>query len=103
MYAVIKTGGKQYQVKEGDVVFIEKIEGENGAEVSFDDVLAVGDDGKFTAGTPIVEGASVKGKVLGQTKGRKIIVFKMKSKKGYRNKNGHRQPYTKVEITKITA
>lgn len=103
MYAVIKTGGKQYQVKEGDVVFIEKIEGENGAEVSFDDVLAVGDDGKFTAGTPIVEGASVKGKVLGQTKGRKIIVFKMKSKKGYRNKNGHRQPYTKVEITKINA
>ena len=103
MYAVIKTGGKQYQVKEGDVVFIEKIEGENGAEVSFDDVLAVGDDGKFTAGTPIVEGASVKGKILGQTKGRKIIVFKMKSKKGYRNKNGHRQPYTKVEITKITA
>ncbi len=103
MYAVIKTGGKQYQVKEGDVVFIEKIEGENGAEVSFDDVLAVGDDGKFTAGTPIVEGASVKGKILGQTKGRKIIVFKMKSKKGYRNKNGHRQPYTKVEITKINA
>ncbi len=103
MYAVIKTGGKQYQVKEGDVVFIEKIEGENGAEVSFDDVLAVGDDGKFTAGTPIVEGASVKGKILGQTKGKKIIVFKMKSKKGYRNKNGHRQPYTKVEITKINA
>lgn len=103
MYAVIKTGGKQYQVKEGDVVFIEKIEGENGAEVSFDDVLAVGDDGKFTPGTPIVEGASVKGKILGQTKGRKIIVFKMKSKKGYRNKNGHRQPYTKVEITKINA
>ncbi len=103
MYAVIKTGGKQYQVKEGDVVFIEKIEGENGAEVSFDDVLAVGDDGKFTAGTPIVEGASVKGKILGQTKGRKIIIFKMKPKKGYRNKNGHRQPYTKVEITKINA
>ena len=101
MYAVIKTGGKQYQVKEGDVVFIEKIEGENGAEVSFDDVLAVGDDGKFTAGTPIVEGASVKGKILGQTKGRKIIIFKMKPKKGYRNKNGHRQPYTKVQIGSI--
>lgn len=103
MYAVIKTGGKQYQVKEGDVVFIEKIEGENGAEVNFDQVLAIGDEGKFTAGTPVVEGASVKGKILGQTKGKKIIVFKMKSKKGYRNKNGHRQPYTKVEITKINA
>lgn len=103
MYAVIKTGGKQYQVKEGDVVFIEKIEGENGAEVNFDQVLAIGDEGKFTVGTPVVEGAGVKGKILGQTKGKKIIVFKMKSKKGYRNKNGHRQPYTKVEITKINA
>ena len=103
MYAVIKTGGKQYQVKEGDVVFIEKIEGENGAEVNFDQVLAIGDEGKFTAGTPVVEGASVSGKILSQTKGKKIIVFKMKPKKGYRNKNGHRQPYTKVEITKINA
>ena len=103
MYAVIKTGGKQYQVKEGDVLFIEKIEGENGAEIKFDEVLAIGDDGKFTAGTPFVEGASVNAKILSQTKGKKIIVFKMKPKKGYRNKNGHRQPYTKVEVTKINA
>lgn len=103
MYAVIKTGGKQYQVKEGDVIFIEKIEGENGAEISFDNVLAVGGEGTFTPGTPNVEGATVSAKILGQTKGKKIIVFKMKSKKGYRNKNGHRQPYTKVEITKINA
>jgi len=103
MYAVIKTGGKQYQVKEGDVLFIEKIEGENGAEIKFDEVLAIGDDGKFTAGTPFVEGASVSAKILSQTKGKKIIVFKMKPKKGYRNKNGHRQPYTKVEVTKINA
>ena len=103
MYAVIKTGGKQYQVKEGDVIFIEKIEGEDGAEITFDQVLAVGGDGKFTAGTPVVEGASVNAKILGQTKGKKIIIFKMKPKKGYRNKNGHRQPYTKVEITKINA
>ena len=77
MYAVIKTGGKQYQVKEGDVVFIEKIDGESGA--------------------------SVNAKIVGQTKGKKVIIFKMKSKKGYRNKTGHRQPYTKVEITKINA
>ena len=103
MYAGIKTGGKQYQVKEGDVLFIEKIEGENGAEIKFDEVLAIGDDGKFTAGTPFVEGASVNAKILSQTKGKKIIVFKMKPKKGYRNKNGHRQPYTKVEVTKINA
>ena len=103
MYAVIKTGGKQYQVKEGDVVFIEKINGEDGSEISFDEVLAVGGDGNFKAGTPFVEGASVSAKIIGQTKGKKIIVFKMKSKKGYRNKNGHRQPYTKVEITKINA
>ncbi len=103
MYAVIKTGGKQYQVKVGDVVFVEKIEGEAGAEIKFDQVLAVGEEGKFTAGTPIVEGATVSAKVLSQTKGKKIIVFKMKPKKGYRNKTGHRQPYTKVEITAINA
>ena len=103
MYAVIKTGGKQYQVKVGDVVFIEKIEGEDGATVTFDEVLAIGGDDKFTAGTPTVAGASVSAKILGQTKGKKIIIFKMKPKKGYRNKNGHRQPYTKVEITSINA
>ncbi len=103
MYAVIKTGGKQYQVKVGDVVFIEKIEGKDGSKVKFDQVLAIGDEGKFTAGTPFVEGATVEGKILGQTKGKKIIIFKMKPKKGYRNKNGHRQPYTKVEIKKINA
>ncbi len=103
MYAVIKTGGKQYQVKVGDVVFVEKIEGEDGSAINFDQVLAIGDEGKFTAGTPTVEGASVEAKILGQTKGKKIIIFKMKPKKGYRNKTGHRQPYTKVEITKINA
>ena len=103
MYAVIKTGGKQYQVKVGDVLFIEKVEAEAGAEIKFDQVLAVGEEGKFTAGTPIVEGATVSAKILSQTKGKKIIVFKMKPKKGYRNKTGHRQPYTKVEITAINA
>ena len=103
MYAVIKTGGKQYQVKVGDVLFVEKLEGEAGTEIKFDQVLAIGDEGKFTAGAPTVEGATVSAKVLSQTKGKKIIVFKMKPKKGYRNKNGHRQPYTKVEITAINA
>ena len=103
MFAIFVTGGKQYKVSEGDVVFVEKIDAEAGAEIKFNEVLAIGDDGKFTAGAPIVEGASVSAKVLSQTKGKKIIVFKMKPKKGYRNKNGHRQPYTKVEITAINA
>lgn len=103
MYAIMKTGGKQYQVQVGDLVFIEKIEAEDGATVTFDEVLAVGGDNSFVAGTPVVDGASVSAKVIGQTKGKKIIVFKMKSKKGFRRKNGHRQPYTKVEITAINA
>lgn len=103
MYAVIKTGGKQYQVKVGDVVFVEKLDMEDGAEVTFDEVLLVGGEGEAKVGAPTVAGAKVLGKVLGQTKGKKVIVFKMKSKKGYRNKNGHRQPYTKVEITSINA
>ena len=103
MYAIIKTGGKQYQVQAGDVVFVEKLDAEAGAEVTFDEVLAVGGDADFKAGTPIVKGASVSGKVLSQTKTKKVYVFKMKSKKGYRNKTGHRQPHTKVEITAINA
>ena len=103
MYAVIKTGGKQYQVKVGDVVFVEKLEAEDGANVTFDEVLLVGGEGDVKVGAPTVAGAKVEGKVLGQTKGKKVIVFKMKSKKGYRNKNVHRQPYTKVEITTINA
>lgn len=103
MYAVIKTGGKQYQVKVGDVVFVEKLDAEVNADVTFEEVLAVGSDNGFKAGTPVVEGASVNAKVLSQGKDKKIYVFKMKSKKGYRNKTGHRQPHTKVEITAINA
>jgi large subunit ribosomal protein L21 len=103
MYAVIKTGGKQYQVKVGDVVFIEKIDAEDGATVTFDEVLLVGGEEGVKVGTPVVSGAKVEAKVLGQTKGKKVIVFKYKSKKGYRRKNGHRQPYTKVEIASINA
>ena len=102
MYAVIETGGKQYKVQEGDVVFVEKLDAEDGAAVTFDKVLAVSNEGEVTFGKPLVEKASVAGKVLGHGKDRKIIVFKYKPKKGYRNKTGHRQPYTKVQIEKIS-
>ena len=100
MYASIATGGKQYRVSEGDVIYIEKIDAQVDSTVSFD-VLLVGNDGDVRIGTPIVEGAKVEGKVVGQVRGEKIVVFKYKSKKNYRRKQGHRQPYTKVEITKI--
>ena len=98
--AIIVTGGKQYRVAEGDVIFVEKLDKEVNSTVSFD-VLLVGSDDSVKIGTPTVEGACVEGKVLGQVKGEKIIVYKYKSKKNYHRKNGHRQPYTKVEITKI--
>ena len=100
MYAIIATGGKQYRVSEGDVIYIEKIDAEVDSTVSFD-VLLVGNDGDVKVGTPVVEGVKVEGKVEAQTRGEKIIVFKYKAKKNYRRKQGHRQPYTKVEITKI--
>ena len=94
------TGGKQYRVSEGDVIYIEKIDAAVDSTVSFD-VLLVGNEGDVKVGTPVVEGVKVEGKVVGQIRGEKIIVFKYKSKKNYRRKQGHRQPYTKVEITKI--
>lgn len=97
MYAVIKTGGKQYKVASGDVVKLEKIAGEEGKEVVFNEVLAL--DG--TIGTPLVTGASVKAKVLKQTRDDKIIVFKKKRRQNYRRKNGHRQSITLVKITDI--
>lgn len=100
MYAIIATGGKQYRVSEGDVIYIEKIDAQVDSTVSFD-VLLVGNDGDVKIGTPVVEGVKVEGKVVSQIRGEKIIVFKYKSKKNYRRKQGHRQPYTKVEITKI--
>ena len=100
MYAIIATGGKQYRVSEGDVIYIEKIDAQVDSTVSFD-VLLVGNEGDVKVGTPVVEGVKVEGKVVGQVRGDKIIVFKYKSKKNYRRKQGHRQPYTKVEITKI--
>ena len=100
MYAIIATGGKQYRVREGDVIYIEKIDAQVDSTVSFD-VLLMGNDGDVKIGTPVVEGVKVEGKVVGQIRGEKIVVYKYKSKKNYRRKQGHRQPYTKVEITKI--
>ena len=100
MYAIIATGGKQYRVSEGDVIYIEKIDAQVDSTVSFD-VLLMGNDGDVKIGTPVVNGVKVEGKVVGQIRGEKIVVYKYKSKKNYRRKQGHRQPYTKVEITKI--
>jgi large subunit ribosomal protein L21 len=101
VYAVIKTGGKQYRVQEGDVLMVEKLDVTEGSKVQFDEVLAISDENGLKVGTPVVEGATVEANVLGQGKGKKIIVFKFKKKKDYRRKQGHRQPYTKVQITKI--
>ena len=100
MYAIIATGGKQYRVSQGDVIYVEKIEKANDETIQFD-VLLLGGEGDVKVGVPTVEGASVEGKVLGQVKGKKIIVYKYKSKKNYARKAGHRQPYTKIEITAI--
>ena len=101
MYAVIQTGGKQYRVQQGDVIFVEKINAQADEAVTFDEVLLVGNDGETKIGTPVVEGAKVEGKVLAQVKSKKIVVYKYKAKKNERKKQGHRQPYTKVEITAI--
>ena len=101
MYAVIEACGKQYKVEEKDVVFFEKLDAEEGKKVTFDKVILVSDDGKVQVGNPYVKGVKVEGKVISHGKGKKVIVFKMKPKKNYRRKQGHRQPYTKIEITKI--
>ncbi len=103
MYAVIETGGKQYKVSEGDTIFIEKLGVEEGEAVTFDKVLIIGDDENVTIGAPTVAGATVEAKVVKNGKAKKIYVFKMKRKKNYRRKKGHRQPFTKVEISKINA
>ena len=100
MQAVIVTGGKQYSVKEGDVIYVEKLEAQAGDAVNFD-VLMLGKDEGAVIGAPVVAGAKVEGKVLDQVKSAKVVVFKYKAKKNSRKKQGHRQPYTKVEITAI--
>ncbi len=103
MYAIIETGGKQYRVQEGDTLFVEKLDANQGDVVTIDSVLAVSKDGKLTVGNPVVDGAKVEAKVAEQGKGKKIIVFKYKPKKDYRKKQGHRQPYTKLVVEKINA
>ena len=102
MYAVIKTGGKQYRVNEGDRLRVEKLEGAIGDFVSFPDVLMLGGD-TVSIGTPLVSGAKVSAQIVGQGLGKKIIVFKMRRRKRYRRKNGHRQPFTELKVTSISA
>ena len=103
MYAIIVTGGKQYKVQQGDVLFVEKLEAEEGAEVKFDTVLAVGEEGAVKFGAPSVEGASVAAKVVKNGKGKKLNIITYRPKKGSARRMGHRQPYTKVKITAINA
>ena len=101
MYAIIESCGKQYKVAEGDVVFFEKLDTEEGKKITFDKVVLVSDDSKVEVGAPYLKGVKVEGKVVSHGKGKKILVYKYKAKKNYRRTQGHRQPYTKVEITKI--
>lgn len=103
MYAIIETGGKQYQVHEGDIVFIEKLNAEAEETVTFDKIVAVNADAGLKVGAPYVEGAAVTAKVLKNGKGKKITVFTYKPKKGEKRKMGHRQPYTQVQIESIKA
>ena len=103
VYAIIETGGKQYKVNEGDILYIEKLDVNEGDTITFDKVFAVMTADKFIAGTPVVEGATVTAKAIKNGKAKKIYVFKYKSKKNEKKKMGHRQPYTKVQIEKITA
>ena len=100
-HAIIETGGKQYRVAEGDVIFVEKLNAEAGETVTFDRVLAVLDDEGSVFGTPVVEGAAVTGSVVKNGRGKKVRVYKMKPKKGYQRLQGHRQPYSKVQINSI--
>ena len=103
MYAIIETGGKQYKVQAGDVVFIEKLDAEEESEYTFDKVIAVGTDDGINVGAPYVDGASVTAKIVKNGKGKKIYVMTYKPKKNEKRKLGHRQPYTKVEINAINA
>jgi large subunit ribosomal protein L21 len=100
-YAVIRTGGKQYRVAPGDVLRIERLAGEVGAPVEFTEVLLTADDGTVRIGTPLVEGVRVRGQILDQGRGRKILIFKKKRRKNYRRRRGHRQSITTVRVTEI--
>ena len=103
MYAVLLTGGKQYRVQEGDVIYVEKLNAEVESTVELTEVLAVSNGETLTVGAPVVAGAKVVAKVAAQGKAKKVIVYKYKAKKDYRRKQGHRQPYTKIVIEKINA
>lgn len=104
MYAIIKTGGKQYKVKNDDILAVEKLEGEAGSKLTFDEVLAVGEEGEnLKVGTPLIDGAKVEAEIVEQFRGPKLIAFKMKKRKGYRRKIGHRQDLTKIKISAISA
>lgn len=103
MYAVIETGGKQYRVSEGDILFVEKLGAEEEAAITFDKVIAVGKEDGVVVGTPTVEGATVSAKVVKNGKGKKVTVFTYRAKKGSKRKMGHRQPYSKVQIMTINA
>ena len=103
MYAIIETGGKQYKVEAGDVLFIEKLDVEADSEVTFDKVIAVGAEDGIKVGAPYVDGATVSAKAIKNGKGKKVVVFTYKPKKNAKRKMGHRQPYTKVEIASINA
>ena len=102
MFAIIETGGKQYKVNEGDILFIEKLDVNEGDTVIFDTVLALSVNDQFKSGSPFVNGATVTAKAVKNGKGKKLTIMKYKSKKGYKKKMGHRQPYTKVQIEKIS-
>ncbi|HYE09912.1 MAG TPA: 50S ribosomal protein L21 [Patescibacteria group bacterium] len=102
MYAIIKTGGKQYRVNEGDVISVEKLDVASGEKIVFDEILVVSNNGELQIGAPVVSGAKVEGTVVQQGKEKKVVVFKYKPKKDYRKKQGHRQPFTKVKIEKIS-
>jgi large subunit ribosomal protein L21 len=103
MYAVIKTGGKQYKVEKGSMLRVEKLDFETGKSVEFDEVLLVADGEKITVGSPLVKGAKVTAEILGQEKGDKLVVFKFKRRKAIRKKTGHRQTYTALKILDIKA
>jgi large subunit ribosomal protein L21 len=103
MYAVIATGGKQYRVQEGETLRIEKLPADAGATVTFDQVLLIADGAEVKVGTPVVSGAKVTASVVENGRGKKLLVYKYRRRKGYRRKNGHRQPFTAVKITGISA
>lgn len=102
MHAVIRTGGKQYRVQKGDIFNVEKLDAEVGSEITFDDILAVGTGDELTIGAPLVEGAAVKARIIKTDRLKKVIVFKFKRRKNYKRMKGHRQHFSRIEITDIT-